>query len=103
VSESQIGSLQAAQTAAIAAILADLEREVTAKVTEITSKLESTGSTFVTTLAHDIQKSLATLRADIANREQTLGAHSHALRAIEQAPHGPCTSIADKSERTRAA
>jgi predicted GTPase len=85
VSESQIGGLQTAQTAAVAAILSDLEREVSAKVSEITSKLESTGSTFVTTLTQDIQKSLETLRADIANKEQTLQAHARALAVIDQA------------------
>jgi hypothetical protein len=51
-------------------------------VAENTTKLESTGSTFVTTLTQDIQNILEGLRADIANKEQVLKTHACALESI---------------------
>tara|TARA_R110001583_G_scaffold32_1_gene240 strand:- start:2647 stop:4896 length:2250 start_codon:yes stop_codon:yes gene_type:complete len=72
VAENQINGLKEAQRLAVAAIIADLEREVDLKVKAIGDSLDSTGKTFVEDMTGDIQKNLAQLREDIANKEQTI-------------------------------
>ncbi|MFV3290285.1 dynamin family protein [Pseudomonas sp. NY11955] len=85
VSESQINGLKDAQREAVSAIIRDLENEVQAKVDAIERSLESTSQTFVGNMSRDIQQSLAHLRKDIANKEQTIEQLSAAHLAVTQA------------------
>lgn len=83
VSEKQINGLKEAQRLAVAAIIADLEREVDLKVKAISDSLENTGKTFVEDMTGDIQKSLTQLRDDIANKEQTIAQITAAREVVD--------------------
>jgi hypothetical protein len=78
VSESQIDGLRQAQKSAIQAIMSDLETAVSAKTTEISQQLITTGKTFVDSLVKDIEAGLNKLCQDIENKELV-------LREIKQA------------------
>lgn len=85
VSESQIDGLKDAQREAVAAVIADLEAEVERKVKAIEASLHATSQTFVADMTHDIQQSLSQLRADIANKEQTIRQIAAAQAAVAEA------------------
>lgn len=82
VSEYQIDGLKEAQREAVAAVIADLEAEVDRKVKAIEASLNSTSQTFVADMSRDIQQSLSQLRADIANKEQTIRQIGEAQQAV---------------------
>ena len=88
VSESQINGLKEAQREAVATIIADLETEVERKVKAIESSLDATSQTFVEDMSRDIQQSLTQLRADIANKEQTIQQIAAARQAVAEALAG---------------
>lgn len=85
VSEYQIDGLKDAQREAVAAVIADLEAEVERKVKAIEASLHATSQTFVADMTHDIQQSLSQLRADIANKEQTIRQIAAAQAAVAEA------------------
>lgn len=85
VSESQIDGLKEAQREAVAAVIADLEVEVNRKVKAIEASLQGTSQTFVADMTRDIQQSLTQLRADIANKEQTIRQIDAAQAAVAEA------------------
>lgn len=72
VAEDQINGLKKAQRDAMKIILTDLEAEVDDKIATIGASLERTSQTFVTRMTRDIRDSLAKLRSDIDNKEQSL-------------------------------
>lgn len=85
VSEYKIDGLKEAQREAVAAVITDLEAEVDRKVKAIEASLNSTSQTFVTDMSCDIQQSLSQLRADIANKEQTIRQIGEAQQAVSAA------------------
>lgn len=85
VSEYQIDGLKEAQREAVAAVIADLEVEVDRKVKAIEASLQGTSQTFVADMTRDIQQSLTQLRADIANKEQTIRQIDAAQAAVAEA------------------
>ncbi|MBK7300217.1 MAG: hypothetical protein IPI79_07435 [Moraxellaceae bacterium] len=68
VSESQIDGLRQAQKSALQAIMSDLETAVSAKTTEISQQLITTGKTFVDSLVKDIEDKLNNLCQEIENK-----------------------------------
>ncbi|MGV8842788.1 MAG: dynamin family protein [Pseudomonas sp.] len=85
VSENQINGLKKAQHEAVSTIIVDLEAEVERKVKAIEASLDGTGKTFVKDMSRDIQQSLAQLRSDIANKEQTIQQIAAARQAVAEA------------------
>jgi len=84
VGEDQISGLKEAQRKAVAAVINDLEAEVDSRVNAIKQSLGTTGKTFVADMSRDIQASLTQLRADIANKEQTMAQIDEALKAVDR-------------------
>lgn len=85
VSENQINGIKKAQHEAVSTIIVDLEAEVERKVKAIETSLDGTGKTFAEDMSRDIQQSLAQLRADIANKEQTIQQIAAARQAVAEA------------------
>ncbi len=85
VSESNIDGLRQAQSAALAAILADMESAVASKTQEISRSLNTTCNTFVGALVSDLNKQMEGLCMEIENREKSLQSLRQALSVLEAA------------------